>query len=130
MHTTLPQTLSSLLHAARTSEKTAIGSNRRAAFRNTRVIIGALQEMGYSIQVIAEELAITPDSARDRADVGGRLSLSDIAELAGLDESALQDSITRYGIDLDPRTRTLVAIEVLRVLVDEAVESTNQAVGV
>lgn len=126
---TLPQSLCALLLAARTAEKTAVGSNRRSAFRNTRVIIGALHAMGYPTQLIAEELGITPDSARDRAEVDGRLWLGDVADLTGLEEATIRAYIEKYGMHLDPTTQTLGAIEVLRALVTESATNSEQAVG-
>lgn len=126
---TLPQSLCALLHASRAAEKSAVGSNRRSAFRNTRVIIGALQEMGYPTQLIAEELGITSDSARDRADVDGRLWLGDVADLTGLEEPTIRAYIDKYGMRLDPTTQTLSAIEVLRALVTESATNSQQAVG-
>jgi hypothetical protein len=58
--------LRTLLQAAKQAELAATGPARRIAFRNTRSLIGAAHELGFTHAVLAEMLEVTEGSVRTR----------------------------------------------------------------
>jgi hypothetical protein len=55
-----------LLQAAKQTELTAVGPDRRGAFRTTRSLIGAARKLGFTLPVLAEMLEVTEGSVRNR----------------------------------------------------------------
>lgn len=55
-----------LLQAAKQAELTAVGPDRRGAFRTTRSLIGAARKLGFTLTVLAEMLEVTEGSVRNR----------------------------------------------------------------
>lgn len=55
-----------LLQAAKQAELTAVGPDRRGAFRTTRSLIGAARKLGFTLPVLAEMLEVTEGSVRNR----------------------------------------------------------------
>ncbi|MDR6170435.1 hypothetical protein QE359_001464 [Curtobacterium sp. SORGH_AS776] len=60
------EALRALLRAAKQAELAAIGPTRRIAFRNTRSLIGAAHELGFTHAVLAAMLEVTEGSVRTR----------------------------------------------------------------
>ncbi|RDV44975.1 hypothetical protein DOE76_09585 [Leifsonia sp. ku-ls] len=96
----LPAALAELLRAAREDERAAVGSQRRPAYLLTRNIISAALSAGFPARTVAEELGVTTESLRTRAQPG-RIRLTDIALLAGLDVDRLRTRCADAGVAVD-----------------------------
>lgn len=123
---TIPVAVAAFLRAARAQEQQAKGAARRQGFRTTRVIIGALIDLGYSRTLIGDLLGVSPDSVRDRSDSNGILDLQTAAILAGISPADLINSRQRH---LDDGTESLIeirAIDVVRTLEQRRNETTNR----
>lgn len=101
---TLPESLASLLVAARDDEKQAVGPQRRAAYLLTRQVISALLTAGYPAGLLARELGVRSESIRTRAQAGWTY-LADIAVLSGRDAPALLDRCADSGLVVDDEGR-------------------------
>lgn len=55
-----------LLQAAKQTELTAVGPDRRSAFRTTRSLVGAARRLGFTLTVLADMLEVTEGSVRNR----------------------------------------------------------------
>ncbi|MDR6972048.1 hypothetical protein [Leifsonia shinshuensis] len=97
----LPGVLTAVLRAAHDDEKAALGPQRRGAYLLTRQVIAALLHAGYPARVIARELGLRTESVRTRAQAG-RMNLTDIALLAGVEAAELRARCERASIDLGP----------------------------
>lgn len=96
----LPDPLAGLLRAAREDERTAIGPQRRPAYLFTRNVISAALTTGFPARLVAEEIGVTTESLRTRAQPG-RMRLRDIALLAGLDVERMEGRCTQAGIAVE-----------------------------
>jgi len=109
-----PSAILDLLDAARLAEHTATGTNRRRAYRDTRAILGALRESGYSTHDLAELMDLPDSTVRQRVEPHGVLTDTTVIaltsmtadELAGLPEpervsGPLRNTGDRYVAALD-----------------------------
>jgi len=101
---TLPESLASLLVAARDDEKQALGPQRRAAYQLTRQVISGLLTAGYPAGLLARELGVRSESIRTRAQAGWT-SLADVAVLSGRDADALLERCALSGLVVDEEGR-------------------------
>lgn len=70
-----------LLRNASAAEREAGSPDRRAAYRNTRGIIGAVLDAGFSTESIAQIFQVKADTVRSRAQRNGRLTRDAIQHL-------------------------------------------------
>jgi hypothetical protein len=92
----LPVAVAQLLRAARADEQQALGGQRRAAYLFTRNVISGVVSAGFAARLVADELGVTSESLRTRAQPGP-MRLSDIAALAGVDIADLESRCHRAG---------------------------------
>jgi hypothetical protein len=78
-----------MLRRAQAAESAARGSQRRAAFRLTRQLIGGAIDAGYPADAIAECLGVTVGSLRNRTERNGLLSVAEIELLTNLSLATL-----------------------------------------
>ncbi|MDY0830161.1 hypothetical protein SK224_13590 [Microbacterium sp. BG28] len=97
--THLTPSLQAALRRAVAAERDASGSQRRVAFRNTRVLLGALQAGGFDLHHMAEVIGVTVENVRARAQRGGVLSAASAAHLTGLDGAELAELVSRRSAD-------------------------------
>jgi len=115
----LPDAILDLIEAARIAEETASGSDRRRAYRDTRVILGALREAGYSVRELAEVMAASTNTVRTRIFTRGMLSEESVLALTPLTADDLA------GLNVQQQTsdpvigfcsRHYAAVDILRLI--------------
>ncbi|WP_460945773.1 hypothetical protein [Okibacterium endophyticum] len=82
-----------LLLAARALEQQAVGSDRRAAFRTGRTVIGALLDEGYTASAVAAVLGVEAATVRGRAQRNGCLPQEFVDAVLSDAEIALLDPV-------------------------------------
>ncbi len=83
----LTPSLEATLLRAIAAEQSAAGIQRRLAFHNTRVILGALLAAGFDIHQVAALLGVQTASVRARAERNGLLPVVSAPHLTGLAEA-------------------------------------------
>jgi hypothetical protein len=82
--------VAALLRAARDAERQAAGSDRRVAFRLTRVLLGGARAAGHNAAQLAACLDLSASAVRDRGGADGWVPAASLAPLAGPSEAQLQ----------------------------------------
>ncbi len=118
--TVFPPGVVELVEAARSAEETATGSNRRRCYRDTRSILGALRELGYTVHDLADLLGAPVSTTRQRIDAAGLLAEPTVLALSRIrpdeldllaDHRAISPMVMR-----DPSVRQFAAVDILRLL--------------
>ncbi|MBD8103830.1 MULTISPECIES: hypothetical protein [Plantibacter] len=78
-----------LIENACRAERTASGTHRRGAFRDTRCIIGAVLEAGFVPHELAKIIGVQVESVITRRQVGGRLTVASAQALMEMSEQQL-----------------------------------------
>ncbi|MBD8103807.1 hypothetical protein PlfCFBP13513_15010 [Plantibacter flavus] len=79
-----------LIENACRAERTASGTHRRGAFRDTRYIIGAVLAAGFVPHEVAKIIGVKVDSVHARRQVDGRLTVASARALMEMSEQELR----------------------------------------
>ncbi|SDY59851.1 hypothetical protein [Herbiconiux ginsengi] len=94
----VPERVAEMLRAAQRIERAATGPSVRVAFRNTRILIGAVHANGYSLQRIAAVLGTDTQATRARIEPGGLLVAGDLATLLCITQAELDECFGRWHL--------------------------------
>jgi hypothetical protein len=94
----VPERVAEMLRAAQRIERAATGPFVRAAFRNTRILIGAVHANGYSLQQIAAVLGTDTQATRARIEPDGLLAAGDLPTLTCTTQEELDERFRRWHL--------------------------------